>query len=88
MSLSISNTKKSAKLSVESRKMISASRVAVTKAVKESKKMGLDITFLENGKIYKETPDGKRIILSKIKAKSQFNSPVKLTKGMVLHAKF
>ena len=88
MSLSISNTKKSAKLSVESRKMISASRVAVTRAVKESKKMGLEITFLENGKIYKETPGGKRIILSKIKAKSQFNSPVKLTKGMVLHAKF
>lgn len=88
MSLSISNTKKSAKLSTESRKMISASRVAVTKAVKESKKMGLEITFLENGKIYKETPGGKRIILSKITAKPEHDSPVKLIKGMVLHAKF
>lgn len=88
MSLSISNTKKSAKLSVESRKMISASRIAVTNAIKESKKMGLEITFLENGKIYKETPDGKRIILSKITTKNQFDLPVKLTKGMVLHAKF
>ena len=88
MSLSISNTKKSAKLSAESRKMISASRVAVTKAVKESKKMGLEITFLENGKIYKETPGGKRIILSKITAKPNYDSPVRLIKGMVLHAKF
>jgi len=88
MSLSISNTKKTAKLSVESRKMISASRVAVTNAVKESKKMGLEITFLENGKIYKETPGGKRIILSKISAKTKYDSPLKLIKGMVLHAKF
>ena len=88
MSLSISNTKKSAKLSAESRKMISASKVAVNKAVKESKKMGLVITFLENGKIYKETPGGKRIILSKITAKPKHDSPVRLMKGMVLHAKF
>lgn len=88
MSLSISNTKKSAKLSAESMKMISASRIAVTNAVKESKKMGLEITFLENGKIYKETPGGKRTILSKITTKYQFDSPIKLTKGMVLHAKF
>lgn len=88
MSLSILNTKKSAKLSAESMKMISASRIAVTNAVKESKKMGLEITFLENGKIYKETPGGKRTILSKITTKYQFDSPIKLTKGMVLHAKF
>lgn len=88
MSLSISNTKKSTKLSAESRKMITASKIAVTNAVKESKKMGLEITFLENGKIYKETPGGKRIILSRLKTKSQFDSPVKLKKGMVLHAKF
>ena len=46
MSLSVSNTKKSTKLSAESRKMVSASKIAVNKAVKESKKLGLEITFL------------------------------------------
>lgn len=88
MSLSISNTKKSNKLSTESKKMISASKIAVNKAIKESKKLGLEITFLESGKIYKETPNGKRTILSKITTRSQTVSPVKLTKGMILHAKF
>jgi hypothetical protein len=88
MSLSISNTKKSTKLSAESRKMVSASKIAVNKAVRESKKLGLEITFLENGKIYKESPGGKRVIVSKITTKNHVVSPVKLTKGMVLHAKF
>ena len=50
--------------------------------------MGLEITYLESGKIYKETPNGKRIILSTIPKSSQVASPFKLTKGMVLHAKF
>ena len=36
MSLSISYTKKSTKLSSESKKMISASKIAVNKAIKES----------------------------------------------------
>ena len=88
MSLSISYTKKSTKLSSESKKMISASKIAVNKAIKESKKMGLEITYLESGKIYKETPNGKRIVLSTIPKSSQVASPFKLTKGMVLHAKF
>ena len=68
--------------------MISASKIAVNKAIKESKKLGLEITFLESGKIYKETSNGKRTILSTITKSSQVASPVKLTKGMVLHAKF
>jgi hypothetical protein len=88
MSLSIFNTKKLTKLSSESKKMISASKIAVNKAIKESKKLGLEITYLESGKIYKETPDGKRIVLSTINKNSKVDCPVKLTKGMVLHAKF
>jgi len=88
MSLSISNTKKASKLSTESRMMITASKVAVNKAIRESKKLGLEITFLESGKIYKETPSGKRIILSTITSSSKVTSPLKLSKGMVLHAKF
>ena len=37
---------------------------------------------------FEETPNGKRIVLSTIPKSSQVASPVKLTKGMVLHAKF
>lgn len=88
MSLSISNTKKASKLSTESKMMITASKVAVNKAIRESKKLGLEITFLESGKIYKETPAGKRIVLSTITSSRNVISPLKLSKGMVLHAKF
>ncbi len=88
MSLSVSNTKISTKLSAESRKMVSASKIAVNKAVRDSKKLGLEITFLQNGKIYKESPGGKRVMVSKITIKNHVVSPVKLTTCMVLLSKF
>lgn len=88
MSLFVSNTKKNFKISAESKKILSASKIAANKAIKKSKRLGLDITFLENGKIYKETPNGKRILISTIATSNQESIDLKLTKGMVLNVKF
>jgi hypothetical protein len=55
------------------------------KAVKESKALGLSITYLKEGVLYEEFPDGT---VKKIKEiKSIAASKLNLKKGMVFHAK-
>jgi hypothetical protein len=86
MSLLILNTKKITRLSTQTKKIIFASKTGAEKAIKESKKLGLEITFLEDGKVYKESPNGKRVILTKMTDTK--HASIKLTKGMVLNATF
>jgi hypothetical protein len=68
------NSKKTAKTknkpsllqSSDSKTLIEIGKLAAKKAIQESKALGLAITFLEDGIIYKELPDGKRIKIGEV----------------------
>ena len=47
--------------------LIKIGKMAAEQAIRESKAMGLDITYMEKGKLYTEKPDGSR---KEIKRKS------------------
>jgi len=65
--------------------LIRAGRKAAAQAIRTSKALGLTITFMKDGVLYRENPDGtKEIISTKTKIKNNKNI---LKKGMVLHAK-
>lgn len=46
--------------------LIKIGEKSAARAVKETKAMGLPVTFLENGNIIKESPDGTRVILGTV----------------------
>lgn len=70
-----------AKLSAESALLIKAAK----NAIRTSKALGLDITYIKKGVIYKETPDGDVTIVGN--NKQAFPNRVNLKKGTVLNAK-
>lgn len=61
-----------------------AGKEAAINAVRHAKALDLTITYIENGIVYEEHPDGTVIQKKKVVQKK---SPIALTKGMVLHAK-
>ncbi len=66
-----------------------AGRTSASNAIRASKALGLSITYMQKGVIYKEHTDGtKEVIVSIGSAKSATKSPkTALKKGMVLYAK-
>jgi len=69
--------------------LIRASREASINAIKEARAMGLDITYLQDGILYREKPDGTRKEINsnrKSVSKGKLGNMV-LKKGMILHAK-
>jgi hypothetical protein len=66
------------------KKLLEAGKSAVSNAIKESKKLGLTITYIKDGYLINEFPDGRKENITKLK-------PVKviptLKKGVILHAK-
>lgn len=65
--------------------LIKIAKKSSIKAVKESKALGLSITYLKDGVLYEELPDGT---VKKIKKIKSLASPeLKLKKGMIFHAK-
>lgn len=73
---------KSDKLQIK--QLLEAGKSAVSNAIKESKKLGLTITYIKDGFLIKELPDGQKKNIAQLK-------PVKalpnIKKGMILHAK-
>lgn len=61
-----------------------AGSVAVGNAVRHAKALDLTITYIKDGAVYEEHPDGTVILKKTVEKKA---SPFKLIKGMVLHAK-
>lgn len=66
-----------------------AGRTSAANAIRASKALGLSITYMQKGIIYKEHTDGtKQIIAASGKAKAAAKQPLKtLKKGMILYAK-
>ena len=66
-----------------------AGLAAGTNAIRESKAMGLTITFMENGVLYREHPNGTREIVhnSAKRINKRKIGGITITRGLVLHAK-
>lgn len=67
--------------------LIKAGKKGTMEAVRTSKALGLNITCMEKGVVYREKPDGIKEVLKKINPKNNSLSDLGLRKGMILHAK-
>lgn len=81
----IKRTVSRSKPSAESAILIKAAKNAARTAIRTSKALGLDITYIKKGIIYKETPNGEVIVLGENKKVSA--KKITLKKGTVLNAK-
>lgn len=69
--------------------LIKAGRTGSANAIRASRALGLPITYLQNGTIYEEYPDGskKEIGSGLVKKRVSKKDGQILKKGMVLHAR-
>lgn len=64
--------------------LVEAGEKAASIAVRHAKALDLTITYIKDGAVYEEHPDGTVLFKKAVQTKE---SPVVLAKGMVLHAK-
>lgn len=63
--------------------LLKAGKLGTTKAVRDSKSLGLTITYIEKDHLVEELPDGRKRVLKQT-SKSR---NLKLKKGVILHAR-
>jgi hypothetical protein len=85
MKTSIKRISKKVNKSSEANLLIKAAKNAGKNAIRTSKALGLDITYLKKGVIYKEKANGETVIF---KGNQAIDTPkISLRKGMTLNAK-
>ena len=68
--------------------LIKIGQSSARNAIRASKALGLPITYMERGVLYRETPDGqKEVITDSSENTKSVVTPKKIKKGMVLYAK-
>ncbi len=65
--------------------LIKAARVSAKRAFSGSKALGLSISYIKDGIVYEEDADGNTRIKNHIEP--SVDTPFKIEKGLVLHAK-
>jgi hypothetical protein len=65
--------------------LVKAGRVSAKRAFSASKALGLTVTYIENGIIYKEDAKGNKTIQNTIE--KDVETPFEIKKGLILHAK-
>lgn len=65
--------------------LIEIGKEAGRNAIRSSKALGLSITYLKDGKVIEEFPDGKQVVIKEIEDKT--TTSIQLKKGMVFYAK-
>jgi hypothetical protein len=68
----------------QTRSLVEAGEKAASIAVRHAKALDLTITYIADGAVYEEHPDGTVQLKKAVQKKG---SPIVLAKGMVLHAK-
>ena len=69
-------------------RLVKAGRDGANQAIRASRALGLPITYLQNGSLYKEFPDGTKEIFKKASVKKGISKKAsQLKKGMILYAK-
>jgi hypothetical protein len=69
----------------QTKSLVKAGRIASINAVRHSKALDLNVTYINNGVIYEELPSGEKKVVGKIDNDSK--ASFTLIKGMLLHAK-
>lgn len=73
---------------MQTAKLVKAGREGAAQAIRASRALGLPITYLQDGSLYKEFPDGTKEILKKAPVKKSISKKAsQLRKGMILYAK-
>lgn len=85
MKNSIKRINKKVNTSSESNLLIKAAKNAGKNAIRTSKALGLDITYLKKGVIYKEKANGETVVFKGTQAND--TPKISLRKGMTLNAK-
>ena len=90
--LATSNPKKAGRSSMQSTQetiaLAKIGRAASANAIRASKALGLSVTYMEKGVVYREHADGtKEIIIEAPKKVLPKKTSIPLKKGMVFHAK-
>lgn len=67
--------------------LIKVGRSGAANAIRASKALGLSITYLQNGTLFKEHSDGSKEIIKKVSLSENTNSKRVIKKGVILHAK-
>ncbi len=68
----------------QTRLLVKVGRVSSHNAVRRSKALDLTITYIEDGIVYEELPDGTKKQISIVEKKEP---TIVLAKGMILHGK-
>jgi hypothetical protein len=68
----------------QTKSLVRAANISGRNAVRRSKALDLTITYIEDGIIYEELPDGTKKAIGEVEKK---DAQVVLVKGMVLHGK-
>lgn len=70
---------------IQTKALVKAGKIASNTANRASRALGITVTFIKDGVIYEETPDGK--ITKKKQIEEEIVAPFEIKKGLVLHAK-
>jgi hypothetical protein len=69
----------------QTKALVKAARVSAKRAFSGSKALGLSVSFIENGVVYEEDGNGNKNIINHIEPVT--DTPFKIEKGLILHAK-
>jgi hypothetical protein len=69
----------------QTKTLVKAGKESAKNALRASRALGISVSYIENGILYEERPDGQ--VEEKQKLAKPKEAPFTLTKGMVLHAK-
>lgn len=70
---------------LQTKALVKAGKIASDSANRASRALGITVTYIKDGVIYEETPDGK--ITMKKQIEEEVVVPFEIKKGLVLHAK-
>lgn len=71
--------------SLQTKALVKAGKIASDTANRASRALGISVTYIKEGFIYEEAPDGK--ITKKKQIENGIVAPFEIKKGLVLHAK-
>ena len=70
---------------LQTKALVKAARVSAKRAFSGSKALGLSVSYIKDGIIYEEDPNGNTCIKSQIEPLVE--TSFKIEKGLILHAK-
>ncbi len=73
-------------ISKEAKQLVNAGRKSASNAIRASKALGLEITYMKDRVVYKEKPNGEKTVLIKVTETPQSSKhQLQLKKGMIFN---